>query len=89
MLGAIPRASTFALGNATRPFVLALALADKGFPRAPIDGADFRNGLNIHVGKLVCHGVAEALGLPYAPETGVPLPWASLRDNCAIRLTYS
>jgi alanine dehydrogenase len=63
MPGAVPRTSTFALSNATRPFIL--ALADKGFPRALIDDAHLRNGLNVHGGKIACRAVADALRLPY------------------------
>lgn len=63
MPGAVPRTSTFALGNATRPFVL--ALADKGFPRALIEDVHLRNGLNVHDGKVTCRAVADALRLPY------------------------
>jgi alanine dehydrogenase len=62
MPGAVPRTSTFALDNATRPFVL--ALADKGFPRALIDDPHLRNGLNVHDGKVTCRAVADALRLP-------------------------
>lgn len=69
MPGAVPRTSTFALSVATRPFVL--ALADKGFPRALIEDANFRSGLNIHAGKVTCQAVAEALGLPYTPAIGL------------------
>ena len=65
MPGAVPRTSTFALNNATRPFVL--ALADKGFPRALIDDVHLRNGLNVHDGKITCRAVADALRLPYTP----------------------
>ena len=63
MPGAVPRTSTFALGNATRPFVL--ALADKGFPRALIEDGHLQNGLNVHDGKVTCRAVADALRLPY------------------------
>jgi alanine dehydrogenase len=63
MPGAVPRTSTFALGNATRPFVL--ALADKGFPRALIEDLDLQHGLNVHDGKITCRAVADALRLPY------------------------
>ena len=63
MPGAVPRTSTFALDDATRPFVL--ALADKGFPRALIDDVHLQNGLNVHAGKVTCHAVAAALRLPY------------------------
>ena len=63
MPGAVARTSTFALNNATLPFVL--ALADKGWRRAIADDPHLRNGLNVHAGKLTCRPVAEALGLPY------------------------
>jgi hypothetical protein len=69
MPGAVPRTSTFALGNATRPFVL--ALADKGFPRALIDDVHLQNGLNVHDGKVTCRAVADALRLPYTAAAEV------------------
>ena len=62
MPGAVARTSTFAINNATLPFVL--ALAGKGLRRALDDDADLRNGLNVHAGKLTCRPVAEALALP-------------------------
>jgi len=67
MPGAVARTSTFAINNATLPFVL--ALAGKGFRKALAEDADLRNGLNIHAGKVTCAPVAEALGLPYTPAT--------------------
>jgi alanine dehydrogenase len=67
MPGAVARTSTFALNNATLPFVL--ALADKGWRRAIVEDPHLRNGLNVHAGKLTCKPVAEAQGLTYtAPE---------------------
>ncbi len=67
MPGAVARTSTFALNNATLPFVL--ALADKGWRRAIAEDPHLRNGLNVHAGKLTCKPVAEAQGLTYtAPE---------------------
>ncbi|MGE5149196.1 MAG: alanine dehydrogenase [Rhodospirillaceae bacterium] len=67
MPGAVSRTSTFALNNATLPFVL--ALADKGWRRAIVEDPHLRNGLNVHAGKLTCRPVAEAQGLAYtAPE---------------------
>ncbi len=69
MPGAVPRTSTLALDNATRPFVL--ALADKGFPRALIEDVHLQNGLNVHDGKVTCRAVADSLRLPYAPAAGV------------------
>jgi alanine dehydrogenase len=60
MPGAVPRTSTFALNNATLPFVL--SLADKGWKQALGDDPHLRNGLNIAFGKVTCEPVAEALG---------------------------
>jgi alanine dehydrogenase len=65
MPGAVSRTSTFALNNATLPFVL--ALADKGWRRAIADDPHLRNGLNVHAGKLTCKPVAEAQGLAFTP----------------------
>jgi alanine dehydrogenase len=65
MPGAVPRTSTFALNNATRPFVL--ALADKGWQRACAEDEHLRNGLNVLDGRITHKAVAEALKLPYTP----------------------
>jgi len=65
MPGAVARTSTFALNNATLPFVL--ALADKGWRKATSDDPHLRNGLNVHDGRLTCRPVAEALGLAFTP----------------------
>lgn len=64
MPGAVARTSTFALNNATLPFVL--ALADKGYREAMIDDEHLRNGLNVHRGELTFAAVAEALEAPYS-----------------------
>ena len=69
MPGAVPRTSTFALNNATRPYIL--ALADRGFPRALVEDVHLRNGLNVHDGKITCSAVADALQLPYTPAADV------------------
>jgi len=69
MPGAVPRTSTFALNNATRPFVL--ALADKGCRQALKYDANLRNGLNISGGKIACRAVAVALHLPYTPAESI------------------
>lgn len=63
MPGAVPRTSTFALNNATLPFVL--ALADKGIDQALADDAHLRNGLNVRAGKVTCKPVAQAHGLEW------------------------
>ncbi len=62
MPGAVARTSTIALGNATMPFML--ALANKGWKQACADDAHLLNGLNVHAGKLTYAAVGEALGLP-------------------------
>lgn len=62
MPGAVARTSTFALNNATLPFVL--ELADKGYRQALQDNPHLRAGLNIHQGKLTCPPVGEALHIP-------------------------
>jgi alanine dehydrogenase len=65
MPGAVARTSTFALNNATLPFVL--ALADKGWRSAIADDPHLRNGLNVHDGHLTCRPVAEVQGLTFDP----------------------
>jgi alanine dehydrogenase len=61
MPGAVARTSTIALGNATLPFML--ALADKGWRQACADDPHLLNGLNVHAGKLTYFAVGQALGL--------------------------
>jgi alanine dehydrogenase len=63
MPGAVPRTSTFALNNATLPFVI--DLATKGYRKALIQDPHLMNGLNIHHGKVTCREVAAALGYTY------------------------
>ncbi|MGN7868696.1 alanine dehydrogenase [Paracoccus sp. 22332] len=61
MPGAVARTSTQALGNATLPFLL--ALADKGWRQAAQDDPHLRAGLSTHGGRLTSAPVGEALGL--------------------------
>jgi alanine dehydrogenase len=68
MPGAVPRTSTFALSNATTPFLL--ALADKGLG-ALRDDPHLRDGLNVYDGKVTYRAVADALKLPYTPADAV------------------
>ncbi len=63
MPGAVARTSTFALNNATLPFVL--ALANKGYRRALTDDKYFRDGLNVCRGHLTHAAVARDLGITY------------------------
>ena len=62
MPGAVARTSTLALGNATMPFLL--ALADKGWRRACAEDPHLLAGLNTHAGKLTYAAVGTALNLP-------------------------
>lgn len=62
MPGAVPQTSTYALNNATLPFVLQLAA--QGAPAALAANRHLRNGLNIHAGHITHPGVAEAVGAP-------------------------
>jgi len=65
MPGAVPRTSTYALNNATLPFVL--ALANKGWKQALADDPHLRNGLNVARGKVTHPEVAAAVNAPYFP----------------------
>ncbi len=67
MPGAVPRTSTYALNNATLPFVL--ALADQGWRAALAADPHLKDGLNVCAGHVTCREVAQALGTPYVePE---------------------
>ena len=63
MPGAVPRTSTFALNNATLPFVL--SLVTKGTKLALLDDPHFLNGLNVHQGMITYEAVARDLGYEY------------------------
>jgi alanine dehydrogenase len=63
MPGAVARTSTFALNNATLPFVL--ALADKGPIAALRADPHLLAGLNVYQGQITYPAVAEALGLKF------------------------
>ena len=79
MPGAVPRTSTRALGNATLPFVL--ALADKGWRQALIDDKHLLAGLNVHAGHITFEAVARVVriyalrfrieGVFFASKTGL------------------
>ncbi|MCU0765612.1 MAG: alanine dehydrogenase [Burkholderiaceae bacterium] len=63
MPGAVPRTSTYALNNATLPYVL--ALADRGWREALRGDPHLKAGLNVAAGRVAYREVAEALGLSY------------------------
>ncbi|MGZ8375568.1 MAG: alanine dehydrogenase [Nitrospira sp.] len=65
MPGIVPRTSTYALTNATLPYVL--RLASDGVDRAIHADPGLAKGVNLQDGKIVHRGVAEAHGLPFTP----------------------
>jgi alanine dehydrogenase len=63
MPAAYPRTSTFALTNATFPYIL--QIADKGYEKAMEENEALRRGLNLIDGNVVCPGVAKSFGLSF------------------------
>ena len=63
MPGAVPRTSTFALTNATLPFVK--SLANLGWREALARDSHLANGLNVHAGHVNHEAVAHDLGYDY------------------------
>jgi len=64
--GAFPRTSTFALTNATFPYIL--QIADKGYRRAMNENEALRKGLNLIDGMVACEAVAEGFGLAFVQD---------------------
>jgi len=62
MPGAVPNTSTYALTNATLPYIV--ELANRGWREALRRDASLALGLNTHEGQVVYGPVAEAHGLP-------------------------
>jgi alanine dehydrogenase len=58
----VPITSTYALTNATLPYVI--ELAEKGVEGALESNEGLRTGLNVHDGEITHPAVADALGLP-------------------------
>ena len=67
MPGAVGRTSTYALCNATLPYVI--DLADRGVAAAAHESAAIRSAVNVYNGRLVQPAVAAAFGLPCEPFT--------------------
>ena len=65
MPGAVPHTSTYALTNATLPYVI--ALANKGLEAAVRDDHHLALGVNVYKGSVVYEPVAQAHGLGYVP----------------------
>jgi alanine dehydrogenase len=65
MPGCVARTSTFALTNATIPYIL--KLANSGYKSALQDDIALRKGLNVYKNMLTNKPVAEAVGFSYVP----------------------
>jgi alanine dehydrogenase len=65
MPGAVPVTSTYALTNATMPYIL--HLADVGLAQAARENPGLARGANVVDGKVTYEPVAEATGQPYTP----------------------
>jgi alanine dehydrogenase len=65
MPGAVPHTSTYALTNATLPYVA--ALADNGVEGAAREDPALAPGVNVYRGTLTHEPVAQAHGLEFTP----------------------
>jgi alanine dehydrogenase len=65
MPGAVPVTSTYALTNATLPYVL--HIADAGVAGAARENPGLARGVNVVAGKVTYEPVADATGLAYTP----------------------
>jgi len=70
MPGAVPRTSTFALTNATLPYVK--ELASLGTEKALARDPHLAHGLNVFDGAITHEAVARDLNLPYRPYSTAP-----------------
>lgn len=69
MPGAVARTATFALTNATLPYIL--DLANKGYQTALREDPHLCNGLNVHCGQITHAAVAQSLGYEYVSPSEV------------------
>lgn len=69
MPGAVPNTSTYALTNATLPYIV--ELADRGWVEALRRDPALARGLNTHDGKVVYREVAEAHGMEHVELASV------------------
>lgn len=64
MPGAVPNTSTYALTNATLPYVL--AIANLGLKQALVANDGFAKGLNVHNGEITLKAIADEFGLAFS-----------------------
>jgi alanine dehydrogenase len=65
MPGAVPITSTYALTNATMPYVV--QLANEGVARAVLSTPGLKPGVSVVGGNVTYEPVADAVGVPYMP----------------------
>ena len=63
MPGGVPRTSTFALNQATLPYLV--RLANKGYQKALSEDKNFLSGLNVHKGQVTYKAVADIFGYDF------------------------
>jgi alanine dehydrogenase len=85
MPGAVPITSTYALTNATLPYVI--ALADLGVAEAARRDAGLRLGINVAAGNVTHPAVAESVGAEYVPPEGVLGIRSADRDGASASAT--
>lgn len=71
MPASVPKTSTYALTNATMPYVL--ELADHGWRAACRSNPALAKGLSTHEGALLSERVATDLGVPFTERAGLTL----------------
>ena len=69
MPGGVPRTSTFALNQATLPYLV--KLANKGYQKALSEDKNFLAGLNVCKGEVTYKAVADVFGYKYAEPLNV------------------
>ena len=69
MPGGVPRTSTFALNQATLPYLV--KLANKGYQKALKEDKNFLAGLNVYKGQVTYKAVADAFGYEYLNPSDV------------------
>ena len=92
MPGAVPITSTYALTNATLPYVL--ALADLGLREAASRDPGLRLGINVANGQVTHPAVADGVGMEYAPpeqvlDIGQPQPAVPGSDGAGATATHA
>ena len=85
MPGGVARTSTFALTNATIPYVM--SLANKGVSQALIEDQHLFKGLNICDGEVTHEAVAKALGHLYSNKSHKPSHATIMPTGGADKLT--